>query len=451
MSPEAAAARIGLGQATRVWVEVAALSFGGPAAQIGVMHRMLVDERRWISPSRFQHALNFCMLLPGPEAMQLATYIGWLMHGPAGGLIAGGLFILPGIVAIMALSAIYAAFGHVGAVAAIFFGLKAAVLAIVLEAVQRLARRSLRDAALRAVAAAAFVAIFFFGAPFPAVVIGAGLAGFLGAWLRPPALETATPAAEDGPSVIGEGARDHAREARKAMLAAGIALVLWLAPIAALWLGLGPDNAFTRIALFFSKTAMVTFGGAYAVLAYVAQQAVEHYGWLRPGEMLDGLGMAETTPGPLIMVLQFVGFMAAYRSPGGLSPMAAGALGGLVATWATFAPCFFWIFLGAPFVERLRGVKALSGALAAIGAAVVGVIVNLAIWFAIHAMFARVYPVNAFGLSFEAPILASANVWAIALTLAGVVATFRFRLGMAATFVGCGAAGGLLFVLGLAP
>ena len=452
MSLEARAPSVSFGEATRVWARVAALSFGGPAAQIGVMHRILVEELRWISESRFQHALNFCMLLPGPEAMQLATYVGWLMHGPLGGLVSGGLFILPGIVAIIALSVIYAVFGHVAVVAALFFGLKSAVLAIVLEAVQRLGRRSLRNRPLQAVAAAAFVAIFFFAAPFPLIVIGAGLIGFLGARAGWPAFLAAKAGAAEPASLISDSDHRPGRaEVWRALRAAGLAFVAWLAPVGALVAALGPDNAYARIALFFSQTAVVTFGGAYAVLAYVAQQAVEHYGWLKPGEMLDGLGMAETTPGPLIMVLQFVGFMAAYRSPGELAPLWAGALGGLIATWTTFAPCFVWIFLGAPFVERLRGVAALSGALAAIGAAVVGVILNLAIWFAIHAMFARVQPVRGFGLSFDAPLLATANLWAIALTAAAALAVFRFRVGMAKTFLGCAAVGAGLYALGFAP
>ena len=435
---------VALGEAARVWARVAALSFGGPAAQIGVMHRILVEELEWISASRFQHALNFCMLLPGPEAMQLATYIGWLMNGPIGGLLAGGLFIAPGFAAILALSCVYAAFGHVGAVAAVFFGLKAAVLAIVLEAVQRLSRRSPRNGFFRAIAAAAFVAIFFFAAPFPIIVIGAGLIGFLAARAGVPAFVGASLDDEEEEGRIGDG------DPRRALRAAGVALAAWGLPIAALLVMLGPDNVYSRIALFFSQTAMVTFGGAYAVLAYVAQQAVEHYGWLKPGEMLDGLGMAETTPGPLIMVLQFVGFMAAFRAPGALPPLLGGVLGGLIATWTTFAPCFVWIFLGAPFVERLRGVRALSGALAAIGAAVVGVILNLAIWFAVHAMFARVYPVRGLGFAFDAPVPSSANLWAIVLTALSVVAVFRFHAGMAKTFLGCAAAGALLWGLGLA-
>ena len=449
MSPEPRG--VGLGEAARVWARVAALSFGGPAAQIGVMHRILVEERRWISDSRFQHALNFCMLLPGPEAMQLATYVGWLLNGPIGGLIAGGPFIAPGIVAILSLSCVYAGFGQIGAVAALFFGLKAAVLAIVLEAIQRLSRRALRNGPLRALAAAAFVAIYLFAAPFPLIVIAAGLIGFFAARAGVPAFLAEKPRGDEAASLIGDSDFVRGSEtSARALPAAGIALVAWGLPVVALLVVLGPDSAYSRIALFFSQTAVVTFGGAYAALAYVAQQAVEHYGWLRPGEMLDGLGMAETTPGPLIMVLQFVGFMAAFRAPGLLPPYLGGALGGLIATWTTFAPCFVWIFLGAPHVERLRGVRPLSGALAAVGAAVVGVILNLAVWFAVHAMFSRAYPVRAFGLAFDAPVPSSANPAAILLTALGIVAVFRFHAGMAKTFLGCAAAGALLWSLGLA-
>src|SRR5258705_265576 len=346
-------------EAFRVWLRVALLSFGGPAGQIAVMHRILVEEKNWISESRFLHALNYCMLLPGPEAQQLATYIGWLMHRTAGGIVAGGLFILPGIIAIMGLSYIYAAYGNVGLIEALFFGLKAAVLAIVIQALFRIGKRALRNRIMIALATIAFVA------------------------------------------------------------------------------------------LFFSKMAMVTFGGAYAVLAYVAQQAVEHYHWLGPREMLDGLGMAETTPGPLIMVLQFVGFMAAFRDPGTLSPMLAGTLGGLLATWVTFTPCFLWIFLGAPYIETLRGNKGLAGALGAITAAVVGVILNLSIWFALHTVFRQTSPVRSFGLSFDLPVWSSLDWPALLLAVAAAIAIFRFNMGMLMVLGGSCAAGGLLRLAGV--
>ncbi|MBI3699568.1 MAG: chromate efflux transporter [Afipia sp.] len=372
-----------------VWARVAMLSFGGPAGQIAVMHRILVDEKRWISESRFLHALNYCMLLPGPEAQQLATYIGWLMHRTAGGIMAGGLFILPGVIAIMGLSYIYAAFGNVGFIEALFFGLKAAVLAIVIQAVVRIGKRALRNKIMIGLAVVAFVGIFFFNVPFPAIIIAAGLIGFIGAKSGRPEFEAVAHGGGKQTALVDNLLTDelpeHVRPSvARALKVSAIWLLLWLVPVAALLLALGQANVFSQIAIFFSKMAMVTFGGAYAVLAYVAQQAVDHYHWVNPREMLDGLGMAETTPGPLIMVLQFVGFMAAFRDAGALPPMLAGTLGGLLATWVTFTPCFLWIFLGAPFIEALRGNKALAGALSAITAAVVGVILNLSIWFAIH-------------------------------------------------------------------
>lgn len=450
---------VSLREAFRVWLRVAALSFGGPAGQIAVMHRILVDEKRWVSESRFLHALNYCMLLPGPEAQQLATYIGWLMHRTPGGLLAGGLFILPGVVAIMGLSWIYAAFGDVGVVSALFFGLKAAVLAVVLQAVVRIGGKALRNRVMLALAAGAFVAIFFFGVPFPIIVFGAGLIGYLGARAGSSAFAAGGghgPSGATGPaeaaSRLGEALPAHARPTVATSLrVAGVWLLLWLVPVAALLLGLGESHVFSQIAVFFSKMAMVTFGGAYAVLAYVAQQAVETYGWLKPGEMLDGLGMAETTPGPLIMVLQFVGFMAAFREPGGLSPFLAGTLGGLLATWVTFTPCFLWIFLGAPFIEILRGNKALAGALTAITAAVVGVILNLAIWFAVHTLFAEVRPIRWHGLGFDAPVAGSLEPWALLLAAAALVATFRFRAGMIATLAASSVAGIGLYLLGAIP
>ncbi len=298
---ESAAHDVPLREAFRVWLRVAALSFGGPAGQIAVMHRVIVEEKRWISEARFLHALNYCMLLPGPEAQQLATYIGWLMHRTTGGIIAGGLFILPGVVAIMGLSWIYALYGHVGVVAGLFFGLKAAVLAIVVEALIRVGRRALRNSVLRGFAAAGFVALFFFSAPFPLVIMAAGVVGYIGARAGLPAFAGGAPAPGDSESLLGEATPAHARASLRAFgNAVAVWLPLWLAPVALLLATLGPAHVFTRIAVFFSEMAVVTFGGAYAALAYVAQQAVQHYGWLSPHEMLDGLGMAETTPGPLI-------------------------------------------------------------------------------------------------------------------------------------------------------
>jgi chromate transporter len=440
---------ISLREAAWVWARIAALSFGGPAGQIAVMHRILVEEKKWIGEARFLHALNYCMLLPGPEAQQLATYIGWLFHRTKGGLIAGTLFILPGFLAIMVLSWLYAAFGNVAAVEALFFGLKAAVLAIVVEAVRRIASRSLHSTEMRLLAAAAFVAIFFLAVPFPVIVAAAALVGFLGGRAGAKAFAAGgghgtaeASSVPDEETALGEHIPEHARpDLRWSLKVSAIFLFLWLAPVVLLAVLFGPDNIFSAIALFFSKMAVVTFGGAYAVLAYVAQQAVEQYGWLRPGEMLDGLGMAETTPGPLIMVTQFVGFMAAYRSPSGLDPMVAATLGGLLTTWVTFTPCFLWIFLGAPFIERLRGNRAVSGALAAITAAVVGVILNLALWFALHTLFRKVEEVKAGPLDFDRPVLATLDPAAALLAAAAIVAIFRFRLGPLTVLGACAVAG----------
>jgi len=441
---------VSLREAFWTWARVAALSFGGPAGQIAVMHRILVEEKRWISEARFLHALNYCMLLPGPEAQQLATYIGWLMHRTLGGIMAGVLFVLPGVVAIMALSYVYAGWGNVPIVVALFFGLKAAVLAIVIEAVVRIGKRSLENRALLALAAAAFVGIFFFGVPFPIIIFGAALIGFVGGAMGFAAFQGGGHGPGKAPdavvdSLLGERLPEHARPTvGRALKSAAVWLALWLIPVAVLLATLGSSNVFSEIAVFFSKMAMVTFGGAYAVLAYVAQQAVEHYGWLKPGEMLDGLGMAETTPGPLIMVLQFVGFMAAFRDPGGLSPMMAGTLGGLLATWVTFTPCFLWIFLGAPYVERLRSRRGLADALAAITAAVVGVILQLAVWFALHTLFATVREVRTAGLRLFVPQLATLDPFALAIAAGSCWLLFRTRLGMLGTLAAAVMAGGLV-------
>lgn len=449
---------IPFGEALRVWAKVAALSFGGPAGQIAMMHRVLVEERRWIGEERFLHALNYCMLLPGPEAQQLAIYIGWLLHKTKGGLVAGALFVLPGLVAIMALSWVYALFGNVPFVEALFFGLKAAVLAIVLQAVVRIGSRALKNNVMRGIAAASFVAIFFLGVPFPIIILAAAIAGFLGGRARHPAFmgggshgASGGKIVRDAETALGEHVPDHARPSLAwSLRISGALLALWLAPIAALLASVGPGNVFTQIALFFSKMAVVTFGGAYAVLAYVAQQAVENYGWLRPGEMLDGLGMAETTPGPLIIVTQFVGFMGAFRQATGLPPLLAATLGGLLTTWVTFVPCFLWIFLGAPFIEKLRGNKALSAALAAITAAVVGVVLNLAVWFALHTLFHQVRALPIAGRTLDVPVLSTLDPAALALTVAALVAMFRFKSGVIPTLGACAAAGVALRLSGLA-
>ncbi|MFN3526738.1 MAG: chromate efflux transporter [Paracoccus sp. (in: a-proteobacteria)] len=446
-----------LAEATRIWARIGLLSFGGPAGQIALMHRILVEEQRWLGEKRFLHALNYCMLLPGPEAMQLAVYIGWLMHRTLGGIIAGLLFVAPGVIAIMALSWIYALFGDVGAVEALFFGLKAAVLAIVVQAVIRIGARALTNNAMRALAALSFLAIFGFGVPFPVIILTAGLIGYFGARSGLPAFRVAGghgklggTQVSDAESLLGEETPEHTRVNRAwALRVSAIILILWLAPVALLFASLGPQHVFAQIAGFFSVMAVVTFGGAYAVLAYVAQEAVQNFGWLAPGEMLDGLGMAETTPGPLIMVTQFVGFMGAFRDAGAMSPLLAGTLGGLLTTWVTFTPCFLWIFLGAPFIERLRDNAVLTGALTAITAAVVGVILNLAVWFGLHVIFDEVRTLTALGLALDVPVWRTLNPAALMLVLAALVAVFRFGLGPVKVLAGSALAGIALTLAGL--
>jgi chromate transporter len=445
-------------EAVRVWARVAALSFGGPAGQIAVMHRILVDEKRWIGDGRFLHALNYCMLLPGPEAQQLAIYIGWLLHKTKGGLVAGTLFVLPGFVAILALSYIYVLLGNVPLIEGLFFGLKAAVLAIVVQAVVRIGSRVLRNKVLWRLAAVAFVAIFVLRVPFPVIVVAAGLIGFIGGRSGLRAFRGAGghgssshSQVHDRDSALGEKLPEHAEpNARWSLQITIVFLLLWLGPVVALVALAGPENVFSRIALFFSEMAVVTFGGAYAVLAYVAQQAVQSYHWLSAREMLDGLGLAETTPGPLIMVTQFVGFLGAYRAAGPMNALLAATLGAMLTTWVTFVPCFLWIFLGAPFLERLRGKQALSAALTGITAAVVGVILNLAIWFALHALFGRVVeqplPIGVL----EVPEWATVNLPALGLTISAAVAIFRFGAGTLATLGCCALVGMALRAFGLA-
>ena len=425
-------------EAFKVWLQIALLSFGGPAGQIAVMHRIIVEEKRWIGEARFLHALNFCMLLPGPEAQQLAVYLGWLMHRWRGGFVAGLLFVLPGILAVMALTCIYALFGKIGFVAAMFFGLKAAVLAIVLQAVVRIGSKALKNAPMIILAGASFIGIFAFDAPFPAIIFAAAVIGFLAnRWGIKSFSVSRAHGSEDkskndeNNTILGEIVPNHARPENARVLGISVILLtLWLAPVLGLVLTFGSGNVFTDIAVFFSKMAVVTFGGAYAVLAYVAQAAVETFGWLKPGEMLDGLGLAETTPGPLIMVTQFVGFLGAFRDAGGLTPLLAGIMGGLLTTWVTFVPCFLWIFLGAPFVERLRESQTLSAALSAITAAVVGVILNLAVWFALHVIFREVGNYQDFGLNLSVPDLTTLDTVALILVVTALIAVFKLRVGM---------------------
>jgi len=370
------------GEAFKTWLKIGCLSFGGPAGQIALMHRIIVDEKKWIDEPRFLHALNFCMLLPGPEAQQLATYIGWLLHGVRGGFAAGILFVLPGAFVMLGLSLLYALGRGFSLVDGALFGIKAAVLVIVVEALIRIGRRALKSWLLMAIAAAAFVGIFFFALPFPLIVAGAALIGYLVAQVAPKQLGIATNIERDLKAPAGRW--------RQAAIAIAIGLIAWWGPIALAALAFGSDHILVSIGTFFSKLAVVSFGGAYALLAYMAQQVVETYGWLRPAEMVDGLGLAETTPGPLILVTQFVGFLAAYRDAAPFSPITAGILGAAMTTWVTFTASMLWIFAGAPFIEELRGNRRLAGALAAITAAVVGVILNLSVWFALHVLFGRV-------------------------------------------------------------
>src|SRR5437660_1406451 len=371
------------GEALRFWLKLGFVSFGGPSGQIAMMHTELVEKKRWIDNARFLHALNFCMLLPGPEAQQLAIYIGWLLHKTRGGIVAGALFVIPSIFILWALSYVYVAFGNIPWIAAIFYGLKPAVLAIVAAAVIRIGSKALKNAVMWSLALAAFVAIYFFHVPFPLIIIGAGILGLIGSKILPEYFrgEVAHPLDVDL-------ARDLAGRAKPTWLHAlkisATWIMIWALPLALAGIFLGTDHTIFREGIFFSKAAVVTFGGAYAVLPYVAQHAVEHFGWLKTGQMMDGLGLAETTPGPLIMVLQFVGFMAGWNQPGNLSPLVAATAGALITTWVTFTPCYLWVFLGGPHIEQLRGNKRISTALSAITAAVVGVILNLAVWFALH-------------------------------------------------------------------
>lgn len=415
-------------EAFRVWVKIGLLSFGGPAGQIALMHRILVEEKKWLSEPQFLHALNFCMLLPGPEAQQLATYSGWLLHGVRGGLAAGLLFILPGVAVMLALSVLYAAYAELALVEALFFGIKAAVFAIVIEALIRISKRVMKTGALYAVAAAAFAAIFFLDIPFPVVVLGAAFFGFAAVRLSPSIFGEALPVEEEG-RANGNGA-SAGQSFLRTIATLVIGLTVWLGPVAVLLLAFGAEHVFTQEAVFFSKMAVVTFGGAYAVLAYVAQEAVQNFGWLDAGEMLDGLGLAETTPGPLIMVLQFVGFLGAYRRETGLDPMVAGIAGAAITTWVTFVPCFLWIFLGAPYVERLRNVKSLNAAFTAITAAVVGVILNLAVWFGLHVLFGEVTELRFAVFRLFVPDVSTLDPWALVLSAAAVVAVLRFKAGM---------------------
>jgi len=428
------------GEALRIWLKIGCIGFGGPAGQIALMHRILVDEKKWVDESRYLHALNFCMLLPGPEAQKLATYVGWLLHGTRGGLAAGILFVLPGAFVMLGISLLYALGRGIPVVDGALFGIKAAVLVIVVEALIRIGRRSLKTRLLVGLAGSAFIGIFFLDLSFPLIVAGAGVIGFV--------------IAQSSPGLLGlKGGAEGVAEPmpgrwRQAALATATGLTLWWAPVALVVAMLGPDHVLVDIGVFFSKLAVVSFGGAYALLAYMAQEAVETYRWMTAPEMVDGLGLAETLPGPLIKVTQFVGFLGAYRDALPFSPVTAGVLGSAMATWVTFAPPMLLIFAGAPFIEQLRSNRRLSGALAAVTAAVVGVILNLTVWFALHVLFARVEEMRAGPLRWYAfdPLAIDLKVSALAL-IAAVLAFVLHRglVEMVAVMAALGIAVRLLF------
>jgi chromate transporter len=446
--------QVSFSEAVRVWWRIALLSFGGPAGQIAVMHRILVDEKRWVSESRFLHALNYCMVLPGPEAQQLATYLGWLLHGTRGGLVAGGLFVLPGFVSILVLSVLYAGFQDATLVQALFFGIKAAVLAIVIQAVIRIGSRALKNAYMYTLAACAFIAIFFFAAPFPLVILTAGLIGLAGRFVDPDSFviikgHSASGDADRAVDSMMDSGVGHHTDATltRALKVLAVWLPLWFVPLGALFMTLGADHVFSQIGLFFSQLAVVTFGGAYSVLAYMAQEAVQNYGWLAPGEMLDGLGMAETTPGPLIQVVQFVAFMGAFREAGAIEPFTAGILASVLATWVTFVPCFLWIFLGAPYVENMRDNKTVSAALSAVTAAVVGVMMNLAIWFAVHVAFAEVDTISRYGMQLLIPDWQTMDLASVVLAAGAFIAMLRFKVGMMPVILVCALLGMMWYVI----
>lgn len=454
--PEEAPTHVTFQEAFKLWTKIGFLSFGGPAGQIALMHKMLVEERKWIGNDRFLHALNYCHLLPGPEAQQLATYIGWLLHGTRGGLAAGIMFVVPGMLTVLALTLLYAGFQEVAAVQALFYGLKPAVLALVVMAVFRVAGKALKTPYLTLLAGLAFLAMFLYQVPFPVVIVAAGLLGYLGVSVCPQRLGERCPR-----WIRGDGTAKSSREeggiidlllakdddgrfsptlARSLKVLATWGLV-WLGPVLLLLVAFGSEHVYSQIALFFSKLALVTFGGAYAVLAYMAQEAVSGFGWLYPGEMLDGLALAETTPGPLIQVVQFVGFLAAFRDPGILNPYVAGMLGALLTVWVTFAPCFLWIFLGAPYVEQLRHNRLLNGALSGITAAVVGVVLNLSIWFGINALFGHTNPAKMLGATIPVPDLASADWFGLILAGLAFFAMKYGKLGMITVLATCSGLG----------
>ncbi|MFO1021335.1 MAG: chromate efflux transporter [Planctomycetales bacterium] len=434
--------KITFSEALRVWVRIAALSFGGPSGQIAVMHRILVEEKRWLSEERFLHALNYCMLLPGPEAQQLVTYTGWLLFKIRGGLIAGSLFVLPGFLSILVMSFIYTTWQHVPAVEGLFYGLKAAVLAVVIEALIRIGKRALKTRMMLVIAGFAFLAIFVLRIPFPAIILTAGVLGWLGGKIWPAQFHPPAPK-KSAQQDFGEGLLDRQISSDpyfqpNLMRAVRIFIVsafLWVLPFACLVPWLGWDHVLVQQELFFSRAALVTFGGAYAVLPYVAQQAVERYHWLTAGEMLDGLGLAETTPGPLIQVVQFVAYLGAVRNPAPFSPLMAALLASFLTTWATYVPCFLYIFTGAPYVEALRKNKSWSAALTCITAAVVGVVLNLALWFALRTLFGQVHDLNWGMVQITVPDVRTLDPWMLVLMLGAAYAMLWRHVGMIPTLL----------------
>jgi chromate transporter len=417
-------------EALRFWLKLGFISFGGPTGQIAIMHTELVENKKWIGEQRFLHALNYCMLLPGPEATQLATYCGWLLHRTWGGIAAGVLFVLPSALMLWSLSYVYVSYGTLPWLAAIFHGLKAAVTAIVVAAVIRLGQRALKNGVMIAVAALAFVALFFGKVPFPAIVATAALLGFFGGRFLPGKFAVATGHGAATSGTVIDDAHESPQHTRpsvgRALKVLGVSLVLWWLPVLAAGGWQGWDGTLAQVGVFFSKAAMVTFGGAYAVLPYVGQEAVQHYGWLSAPQMLDGLGLAETTPGPLIMVVQFVGFLGGWHHPGALSPLLAATLAAALTSWTTFVPCFLWIFLGAPHIEQLRGNARLASVLGTITASVVGVVLNLAVWFGLHVF---------------SPLPKTLDRFALVVAVLAFVALQRFKVGVVAVVLASGAAG----------
>jgi chromate transporter len=424
-------------EALRVWIKIAAYSFGGPAGQIAVMHKLLVEETKWISEKRFLHAMNYCMLLPGPEAQQLATYTGWLLHKTKGGLTAGLLFILPGFVSILILSILYAVFYDVAFVQAVFFGIKPAVLAIVIGAVIKIGKKSLKNELMYFIAISAFVAIFFFDVVFPLIVLSAAIIGMLFGSNSKKQNQTEKVNIEEESAWLYSEKPNFIKALKKVAFWGTI----WMVPLVIVFVVFGGNSVFFQEGIFFSKAALVTFGGAYSVLAYIAQKAVEDYGWLQPGEMLDGIGMAETTPGPLIQVVQFVGFMGAFRLAGDMNPLAAGVFASVLVTWVTFAPCFMFVFVGAPYIEYLRGNKRLTSALNGVTAAVTGVILNLGIWFSINTLFKTVNETHFGPVKLIVPQLASIDYASLGITALSFFVYFILKWDMLKTILACVVAG----------